>query len=120
VSAVLEAGGMMANKYHARAITVDGERFDSQGEYRRHQELELLQKAGVISNLERQPVYVLQPGFKHGTRYQPIKYKADWRYIEDGKLIVEDFKGFETAVFKLKRKLLLFNYPGIDEFRVTK
>jgi hypothetical protein len=112
---------MMSHKYNAKPVTVGGERFDSQGEYHRHQELKLLQKAGVISNLERQPVYELQPGFKHGRRrYRPIKYVADWRYIENGNLIVEDFKGFETAIFKLKRKMLLFNYPGIDEFRVTK
>jgi hypothetical protein len=108
------------NKYNARAIVVEGERFDSQAEYYRHLDLELLQAAGEISDLERQPVFEMQPAFvdKFGKKHRAISYRADWRYVEDGKIVVEDYKGFQTAVFKLKAKMFRFKFPEI-ELRLT-
>jgi hypothetical protein len=38
---------------------------------------------------------------------------ADFTYIQDEKYIVEDYKGVETAVFRLKKKLMLAVH-GID------
>lgn len=111
----------MSNKYNAKSITIDGQRFDSQGEYRRHQELELLQKAGVISDLRRQPIIELIPAFfdRNGKKQRAITYRADWAYTENEQTIIEDFKGFETKVFKLKKKLFMYKYPNI-ELRITK
>jgi hypothetical protein len=43
---------------------------------------------------------------------------ADFRYHENGRLVVEDTKGMETAVFKIKAKLFRYRYPTI-ELRIT-
>lgn len=51
-----------------------------------------------------------------------ITYKADFSYIKDGKLTVEDVKGSEymiTEVFKIKEKLM-FAIHGIKIKRVYK
>ena len=49
------------NKYHNKKITLDGIEFDSQKEAERYSELVLLQKAGIITNLELQKEYILIP-----------------------------------------------------------
>ena len=54
-----------------------------------------------------------------------ISYEADFYYAEkrDGALIdvYEDVKGFETPVFKLKWKLLLYQYRLFPvEFRIVR
>ena len=111
----------MAHKYRARKTTVDGIAFDSKGEANRYGELRMLERAGVISDLQLQPVFILQDAFtdSQGKRWRAISYKADFQYTEGGKSIVEDFKGFETAEFKLKRKMFLKRYQDV-EFRITK
>lgn len=48
-------------KYANQKITVVGETFDSKREFRRYQELILLQKAGRISDLRRQVPFELIP-----------------------------------------------------------
>lgn len=89
--------------------------FDSAKEWRRNQELETLQRAGEISELKRQVPFVLMPSYKvadettkQGFRtIREIRYIADFTYrLKDGKKIIEDVKGMQTDVFKLKRKLL--------------
>lgn len=108
------------SKYGNKPVKADGHRFDSQAEYRRYCELLLLQKAGEITELRVHPKYEIHPAFKHdGKRYSAIRYEGDFEYTEDGKTVVEDVKGVETAVFKLKQKMLLCRYPDID-FRIIK
>ena len=89
--------------------------FDSAKEWRRNQELEALERAGEISELNRQVPFVLMPSFaiadkttKSGRRtVREIRYIADFTYrLEDGTRIIEDVKGMQTDVFKIKRKLL--------------
>lgn len=77
--------------------------FDSKAEHKRFQELLLLQKAGKIINLQIQPKYPMKVNEeKIGT------YIADFFYEEkSGALhgaVVEDCKGFDTALSKWKRK----------------
>lgn len=110
----------MYRKYKAKKTVFDGITFDSQKEAMRYGELKLLERAGEISDLELQPKYVLQEGFrdKDGKKHIAITYKADFKYVEKGKEIVEDAKGFETEVFKIKLKLLLYKYPEIN-FKLT-
>lgn len=104
-------------KYHNTKVTVDGIRFDSKLEAKRYTELKLLLKAGAISELELQKAYTLQPSFKYsGKTERAITYRADFAYIQDGKEIVEDAKGFKTDVYSIKRKMLLYTHPHI-EFR---
>lgn len=88
--------------------------FDSAKEWRRNQELEIMQRAGEISKLNRQVPFVLMPSYtiadettKQGFRtVREIRYIADFTYIKNGKRIIEDVKGMQTEVFKIKRKLL--------------
>jgi hypothetical protein len=106
-------------KYGNAKKVVDGVRFDSKAEAARYQRLKFLQNSGQITNLKLQPVFVLQPSFKHqGRTIQAIKYVADFQYEEAGKIVVEDVKGVQTAEFRLKMKLLLRLYPDID-FRIV-
>lgn len=121
VSRFAELNDVQPSKYGARRITVDGETFDSQREAHRYQELRLLERDGAISHLVRQPRYELQEGFvaRYGGRQRPITYIADFAYVENGRRIAEDTKGFKTEVFKIKAKLFRHRYPTI-ELRITK
>jgi len=112
---------MTYRKYRAKRTEVDGIMFASKGEARRYGELKLMEKARVISCLILQPRFLLQEAFtdSEGKRHRKIEYVADFEYMEDGRDVVEDFKGVETPVFKIKRKLFLKQYPSVL-FRVTK
>jgi hypothetical protein len=99
------------NKYHNRKT----KGFDSAKECRRNQELEIMQKAGEISELRRQVAFVLMQSYtipdettKQGFRtVREIRYIADFTYrLKNGTRIIEDVKGMQTEVFKIKRKLL--------------
>ena len=96
-------------KYGNRAVTLNGEKFDSHKEARRYGELVLLERAGQISNLERQVRFELIPSqYRDGRCVErAAHYIADFVYMEDGKKVVEDTKGFRTKDYILKRKLML-------------
>lgn len=104
----------MRNKYHNKKVFLDGITFDSVKEARRYSELILLEKAGKISNLQRQWKYVLIPSQyaevdgKRKCIERECTYVADFVYLQDGEIIVEDTKGFRTPEYKIKRKLMLF------------
>ncbi len=103
------------NKYHARKTTIDGITFDSKAESDRYLELKIAQSAGAISDLRVHPVYTLQDAFYHrGKKIQPIRYEADFEYIEIEKVVVEDTKGFQTVEFRIKRKMFLYRYPEYE------
>ena len=96
------------NKYNARITTVDGIKFASGAEARRYCELKILERAGEISGLELQPMFRLPGG---------IKYYADFRYIENGVVVVEDVKSEATAknrTFINKWKQVQELHPDID------
>jgi hypothetical protein len=95
--------------------------FDSLKEYRRFCELRLLERAGQITELKRQVKCVLIPaqyepdttgprgGVKRGKLIErECSYIADFVYVQDGKLVVEDTKGFKTPEYRIKKKLLLY------------
>lgn len=108
------------NKYRNKKTIVDDYIFDSIQESRRYKELKLLLKAGQIQDLELQPHFLLQESFKkNGKKYRKIEYIADFKYIENGKTIVEDVKGLQTDVFKIKHKLFEKKYPEL-ELRIIK
>lgn len=109
----------MYNKYHAKKTWMKGRVYDSKKEANRAFELEMLAKYGKIQNLQKQVPFVLQEWYvnKQGKKIRPITYIADFTYVEDGVLVVEDTKGMETDVFKIKRKIFEYKYPEI-EFRV--
>jgi len=103
------------SKYKNKKTQVDMYVFDSIAESKRYKELALLQKAGEIRGLVLQPKFLLQPAFKkNGKIYRKIEYIADFMYIKNGKIVVEDVKGKETDVFKLKHKLFEYKYPHYE------
>lgn len=95
---------------HERTKVGDME-FDSLAEKDRYLELLVMQKAGVISDLECHPQWVLIPSQKvpgHQT-FRPHRYTADFKYVRDGKTIVEDVKSERTREerdYIINRKLM--------------
>jgi hypothetical protein len=106
-------------KYGNRKVVLDGESFDSKAEANRYQQLQVLQRAGQISDLTRQVSFVLAPKTViQGKAKRSLIYRADFAYIENGQRIVEDVKGMLTAIYKVKRHLMK-TVHGI-EIRETK
>lgn len=119
---------MRRSKYGNRKTVVDGITFDSKKEANRFRELQLLERAGKITALQRQVKYVLIPTqrectnkiYKKGVNKGNLKpgkvlekecsYIADFAYIQDGAYVVEDTKGVRTEAYKIKRKLMLERY----------
>lgn len=119
---------MRRSKYGNRKTMVDGITFDSKKEANRFRELQLLERAGKITALQRQVKYVLIPTQRefsneiykkgaHQGHFKPGKvlekecsYIADFAYIQDGAYVVEDTKGVRTEAYKIKRKLMLERY----------
>lgn len=106
---------MARNKYHAKKAVVNDVTFDSRLEARRYIELKNLQAIGEIFGLQRQPEFELQPEFKkRNKKYRKIVYIADFMYMDrKGNKIIEDCKGMETEVFRIKRKLFEYKYPDL-------
>lgn len=102
------------SKYHARKCEIHTPRHDSLGECRRFCELQLLQRAGEIMDLEEKVTYELLPATRlFGRKVPALKYEADfryWRRCADDKAnfeqVVEDFKGMQTPAFRIKARLM--------------
>ena len=99
-----EYKSLLRKQHKYGAVRTHG--FASKVEYKRAQQLKLLQKTGVIKDLECQPRFHI-----HVKGNKICDYVADFRYKEDGKIIVEDVKGVRTDVYKLKKKLFLTLFP---------
>lgn len=116
----------MFRKYHNKKTVIDEIKFDSKLEAERYAQLKILERAGVIRDLELQPEYELIPSFrKNGKTWRKTVYKADFRYIlcDDDKTIIEDVKGSTaviTDVFRLKQKLFEYKYPELTIKIVTR
>ncbi|OLY94802.1 hypothetical protein BUE76_11725 [Cnuella takakiae] len=91
------------SKYGAKKVVIDGITFDSTKEGGRYLELKMLERAGLVTELELQVPYELNPGGTHS-----LKYIADFRYRDGmtGQLVVEDCKGYKTKEYIKKRKLM--------------
>jgi len=113
----------MWNKYRNHRIHTGCEVFDSKKEFRRWQELLLLQEQGIITDLRRQVKYVLIPAQREKETISPrgrmrpgkviereCAYVADFVYQQNGETVVEDTKGMRTDAYILKRKMFLFFY----------
>lgn len=83
----------MKNKY--RSKKTNG--FDSKKEAKRYGELLILEKAGVITSLNKQVPFVILESFvtKDGQKVNGITYNADFVYYDREKksLVIEDTKG---------------------------
>jgi hypothetical protein len=91
-----------SSKYNAKKTEVDGIVFDSIGESKRYLELRLLQQIGEIYGLKLQQ--------SHRLIIDDVlicTYKSDFEYFKaSGEYVVEDFKGFRTPEYKIKRNLM--------------
>lgn len=119
-------------KYFSKKATIDGITFDSKKEADRYLVLKQREQRGEISDLQLQVPFILIPAqYETVTEYTPkthkdkkvqkliekkLTYIADFVYTENGKIIVEDVKGYKKstayAVFAIKRKLMLY-FHGI-------
>ena len=96
-------------KYGNHNVIVDGEKVaDSQHEYRRLNDLKVLERAGEIRDLQTQVRYNLIPSQKIcGKTERGVSYVADFVYwTKDDQFICEDAKGHKTADYIIKRKLM--------------
>lgn len=104
------------HKYNARRTVVDGIEFASAKEARRYSELLLLERAGKISGLELQPCFLIEingepvraPADKMGRRGPPYRVYLDFAYMDTAtrRYVVEDTKGRDTPMSRLKRQLV--------------
>ena len=101
------------SKHKNQWTTIDGKRFQSKAEASRYVQLRLLEQTSRIANLERQIRYDLIVGGILVTRYI-----ADFRYVENGKEVVEDVKGQILPDFKIKY-MLMKGLLGIEVRLVT-
>jgi len=118
-------------KYKNNPVEYDGISFDSKREAKRYAELKLLERAGKITDLQRQVKFELIPAqyeiverysdktgkkLKDGKRLleKECSYIADFVYTSNGQTVVEDVKGYRDpqsagyAKFVIKRKLMLY------------
>lgn len=87
---------------NAKKVDTPFGRFDSMAEYERFCELARLELLGEISDLQRQVPYPVDVNNIH-----VCTWIADFVYLtREGRRVVEDLKGHQTDVFKLKRKLV--------------
>lgn len=96
------------SKFRNKKTVVDGITFDSQKEARRYEELKILLRSGMISDLKLQPEFTISEGYRalDGKKVSAARYIADFSYIQDGQRVVEDVKGAKTPVYKLKARVL--------------
>lgn len=76
--------------------------FDSNGEAMRWAALELMEQAGLISDLTRQVRFPLMACRADGMTAKVGEYIADFCYVENDKQVIEDFKGAMTDIAALK------------------
>ena len=94
--------------------------YDSIKEWKRSLVLKMMLKNNLISELSEQVPFVLCPA-QYGIGFsgnqiclrREMKYICDFKYTEKGNVIIEDVKGFKTAEYKRKKRLMKFVF-GIE------
>jgi hypothetical protein len=100
-------------KFGNKITEVDGIKFRSKGESERYLELKLLQAAGQIQLLKLQvPIPLWANKEQVGT------YIADFTYYEGPTYIIEDYKGVQTPLFRLKWSILKSMYRERPEIQL--
>ena len=91
------------HKYNAIPTEVDGIKFHSKKEARYYQQLVMLQKCGDVIFFLRQVPFHLPGG---------VVYRVDFmEFRKDGTVHTIDVKGFSTAQYKAKKKMVEALYP---------
>lgn len=93
----------MGNKYHAEKTIVDGITFASKKEARYYQELCLARTSGQLLFFLRQVPFHLPGGVRYVVDFAEFWKNEPVRFV--------DVKGFPTATYKIKKKILEACYP---------
>ena len=104
-------GEASKSRINHQRVVANGIEFDSKVDHDRYLELLVMERAGAISELECHPTWELIPTQKvPGKRaLRGHRYTADFKYMRDGKLIVEDVKSVrsrEERDYIINRKLM--------------
>lgn len=104
----MSAGRVPHNKVRMYGIT-----FDSRAEANRYLELRQQLRKGEISDLILQPKFDLIPSARipHRKALRAHSYTADFQYVRNGKIVVEDVKSAYTRTHRdyiINRKLMWF------------
>ena len=109
------------SKYGNKKAKANGKVFESKTERSRYYTLQMLEKAGEISDLRLQVPFEIIPAIYETVEVQlktktkqvqklvqrAAHYVADFVYKDkDGNMVVEDSKGFRTKEYELKKKMM--------------
>src|SRR6267378_1038044 len=111
-----------SRKYRNEPQTEDGHAFASKLEVRRYFELKTMAAAKLISELKVHPEFALHSPDPNGIPRRVCVYIADFSYVRDGKLVVEDVKNAVTrahSTYRLKRAMLGIEY-GLEVIEVLR
>lgn len=91
------------HKFNAIRAEVDGEKFQSKKEARYFSQLQLARQSGELLFFLRQVPFHLPGG---------VRYVCDFaEFWKSGEVRFVDVKGFATAVYKSKKKMVEAMYP---------
>ena len=113
----LHKGSQGNAKYHNERAERNGIKFDSRKQARRYDELMMMLRAGIISDLRLEPQFTLQESYitETGERIRAVRYTADFSYKFGGKLVVEDVKSKPTRTKEyLRNRKFMRSKFGID------
>lgn len=104
-------GVKRTGRVNHETVIINGITFDSMAEAERYKVLRVMEKTGKISGLECHPRWEIIPKQQvDGHRnFQAAHYTADFKYYQDGQMIVEDVKSEYTRQaedYRLRRKLM--------------
>lgn len=98
------------NKYNAKSQQFGGRTYHSKFEARYAEDLEWRKKAGEIEEII--------PQYKIELKVNGVlvcRYYVDFKIVlADGSIEYHEVKGFETEIYRLKKKLFLALLPEID------
>lgn len=106
-------------KYRNKKTTEDNHTFDSLKEHRRYRELKLLERTGIIRDLDLQPSFKISPGGvvdpATGKKMAARKFTADFQYFDTSlkATVIEEIKSPATAkevAYRLRRQLFIEQY----------
>ena len=113
IDAALGEAAPKKSKYgNSPCMASDGTRKHSKAERRWYDNLLLLERVGAISDLKAQQRVVLLAGRGIG-----VSMIVDATYTQDGETVWAEYKGFQTAKWRLQKRLWGHLGPGL--YRVT-
>lgn len=97
-----------ANKYGARKTCIDGHVFDSRREADRYATLKQMQDVGLIESLELQPAFpiIINDKQVYHESGRKLIVKLDFRYRQNGKVVVEDSKGARPRDWSFRKAIV--------------